>query len=105
MMKTISLAGIAALLAACETVPVTWQPEFVPVVVTVPAEAPQASRRRLCAPMSPAVTEEARRLTLLDKADTGAVDLTAALMVSEIHKNERLREAARAYEACRLARN
>jgi hypothetical protein len=45
------------------------------------------------------------RLTLLDKAATGTVDLTAALMVSEIQKNQRLREATAAYEQCRLARN
>jgi hypothetical protein len=100
MMKTISLTAVAALLAACETVPVTWKPDLVPVV-TVPAEALQPPKRRPCPPMNAEVAAEAKRLTLLEKADTGAVDLTAALMVSEVQKNERLREVARAYEACR----
>jgi hypothetical protein len=103
MMKTISLAGIAALLAARETVPVVRSRKSLrwsrcPLRRCMP-------KRRPCPPMNVEVAAEAKRLTLLDKADTGAVDLTAALMVSEIHKNERLREAARAYEVCRQARN
>jgi hypothetical protein len=104
LMKTVFVLALAALLAGCEAAPLAWRPELVPVV-TVPAKASTALEQRPCPPLAGEVTEEAKRLTLLDKADTGAVDLTAALMVSEIHKNERLREAARAYEACRLARN
>lgn len=80
--------------------PVAWRPELVPVV-TVPAEAPHAPGRRSCPPLAPEVSAEATRLTLLDRADSGTADLTAALMVSEVQKNERLREVARAYEACR----
>jgi hypothetical protein len=88
------------LLAACEAVPVAWRPELVPVV-TVPVAAPAPAGRRLCPPLAPEVSAEAGRLTLLDKADSGTADLTSALMVSEVQKNQRLREAARAYEACR----
>lgn len=94
------MIATAALLAACEAVPVAWRPELVPVVMA-PAEPPVVPKRRPCPPLAPEVSAEATRLTLLSKADAGTVDLTAALMVSEVQKNARLREAAQAYETCR----
>ena len=99
-MRFALLAATAALLASCGIEPVAWRAELVPVVL-VPAEAPQAPAPRQCPPLKREVFAEAQRLTLLDRVRTGSQDLTAALMVSEVEKNRRLREVARAYEACR----
>ena len=102
-MRFALLAATAALLASCGVEPVAWRAELVPVGL-VPAEAaasPETPKPRQCPPLKREVFAEAQRLTLLDRALTGGQDLTAALMISEVEKNRRLREVARAYEACR----
>ena len=100
-MKIASLAAAVALLAGCSAELRQWRAGTVPAVLMHPApvSVPKSSP---CPPVDPAIEAEAKRLTPIGQAkDVDA--LTAALMGSEAAKNARLRQAAQAYERCRLA--
>jgi hypothetical protein len=101
LMRIISLPVTVAVLAGWSAETAEWRSETVPVA-TLAAPVPQVPKPRRCAPIAVDVTSEAERVAPLSGAlSPASVDLTAALLVSEVRKNQRLHEAAAAYEKCR----